>query len=635
MISSAQWQQANQEFIEIALERVRFRLALMAGTDENLLAEDIAVLDRRLVAATERMPAPSAFHQLCESFRLTDFEAELVLLCAAMETLPRFGDLCAACQGDPLLTFPTFGLAMAALPNPSWVAVSPAGVLRKLRLIEVEGGLSLVRNRIRISERLLHFLLGLDILEPSLPFITRCEPVDTPASAMALRLRDVTMAWVGHRARTMQIVGQNAERCFVEACQCIGLQPFRVDAVNLPEPIEEFADVWAREALLTTGALLVTNPEANLPAVTKLAARANFPLYLATSERVDLPDTVDTYLDPAPTAEVTDLWARALGDKAGPLLGELEILSETFRLNPDQIQGIADLAGGAPDVKAALWDGCRAATRRRLDQIAHRIQSQMRWADLVVADDTKAVLTDIASHVRNRSRVYGEWGFGERNVRGLGISALFAGPSGTGKTLAAEVIAGELNLDLYVIDLSQLVSKYIGETEKNLRRVFQAAEGAGAVLVFDEADAVFGQRSEVRDSHDRYANMEVSYLLQLTESYRGLVILTTNMRQSLDQAFMRRIRFVAHFAFPEYAQRRAMWERAFPERVPMTELDYDALAKLNLTGGNIRSIAINAAFRAAAEGTPVTMGQIAIAARAEFAKHDRPVPEHELSGDGW
>jgi SpoVK/Ycf46/Vps4 family AAA+-type ATPase len=214
--------------------------------------------------------------------------------------------------------------------------------------------------------------------------------------------------------------------------------------------------------------------------------------------------------------------------------------------------------------------------------------------------------------------------------RGFGISALFAGESGTGKTMAAEVIANHLRLHLYRIDLSAVVSKYIGETEKNLRRVFDAAESGGAILFFDEADALFGKRSEVRDSHDRYANIEINYLLQRMEAYRGLAILATNMRGALDGAFMRRLRFVITFPFPGLAQRMAIWRNAWPPETPVGELDYDHLARLGLTGGSIANIALNAAFTAADAGSPVTMAHVLDAARTEFQKLERPINETDF-----
>jgi vesicle-fusing ATPase len=212
------------------------------------------------------------------------------------------------------------------------------------------------------------------------------------------------------------------------------------------------------------------------------------------------------------------------------------------------------------------------------------------------------------------------------------MTALFAGPSGTGKTMAAEVLANELQLDLYRIDLSQVVSKYIGETEKNLNRIFGAAEANGAILLFDEADALFGKRSEVKDSHDRYANVEISYLLQRMEAYRGPAILTTNFRSSLDLAFLRRLRFVVEFPFPDAKQRAAIWERIFPQQTPLSEVDSDRLARLALAGGAIRTIAINAAYSAAEEGTAVAQRHILAAARREYAKLDKPITAAEFGG---
>ena len=228
--------------------------------------------------------------------------------------------------------------------------------------------------------------------------------------------------------------------------------------------------------------------------------------------------------------------------------------------------------------------------------------------------------------------MYQEWGFESLLRRGLGVTALFAGGSGTGKTLAAEVIAGELGVDLFVIDLSQVVSKYIGETEKNLRRVFDAAERGGALLLFDEADALFGKRSEIKDSHDRYANLEVSYLLMRMEAYRGLAVLTTNMKKALDSAFLRRIRFVVDFPFPEVPERAEIWRRVIPERTPSEGLDVDRLAQLTVTGGSIRNIALAGAFLAADEGSPLRMRHMLAATRTEYLKLERSLTPSEVSG---
>jgi SpoVK/Ycf46/Vps4 family AAA+-type ATPase len=219
------------------------------------------------------------------------------------------------------------------------------------------------------------------------------------------------------------------------------------------------------------------------------------------------------------------------------------------------------------------------------------------------------------------------WGFGESITRGSGITALFAGQSGTGKSMAAEVLAGELGLALYRIDLSGVVSKYIGETERNLRKVFDAADEGGCLLLFDEADALFGRRSEVKDSHDRYANIEVNYLLQRMEDYRGVAILTTNQRRALDRAFLRRLRFVVNFPFPSPRERELLWQRAFPARAPVADLDVSRLTKLATTGGMIRNIAFNSAFCAAGRGVPVTTELVLEMARVEFRKLQLPVSD--------
>jgi SpoVK/Ycf46/Vps4 family AAA+-type ATPase len=297
----------------------------------------------------------------------------------------------------------------------------------------------------------------------------------------------------------------------------------------------------------------------------------------------------------------------------------------------DALARISDDSG--TDLARAVWDACRTHARPRLEDLAQRIEPGADWEHLVLPVAQREILRDIAVHVRHRLTVYEHWGFGRSGARGLGISALFAGASGTGKTMAAEVLARELRLDLHRIDLSSVVSKYIGETEKNLRRIFDAAEEGGAILLFDEADALFGKRSEVKDSHDRYANIEVSYLLQRMECYRGLAILTTNFRSALDAAFLRRIRFVVQFPFPDAEQRAEIWRRIFPPATPTEGLDPALLARLSVAGGSIRNIAMHAAFLAVDRGEPVGMAHVLRAAQGEFSKLERPLIDAEI--EGW
>jgi SpoVK/Ycf46/Vps4 family AAA+-type ATPase len=313
----------------------------------------------------------------------------------------------------------------------------------------------------------------------------------------------------------------------------------------------------------------------------------------------------------------------------------VDTLVSQFSLDSARIQSVAAQVRSRKaitELPEILWDACRLQARPRLEGLAQRIDTLPAWDVLVLPEKQKELLRLIAVHVRQRRTVYQDWGFASKGSRGLGISALFAGPSGTGKTMAAEVLANDLRLDLYRIDLSQVVSKYIGETEKNLRRVFDAADEGAAVLLFDEADALFGKRTEVKDSHDRYANIEISYLLQRMEAYRGLAILTTTRKNALDQAFLRRIRFVVDFPFPGVPERAEIWRGIFPAATPTEGLRVERLARLNAAGGNIRNIALGAAFLAADAGEPVRMTHLLSATRQEFAKIEKPLSDAEVAG---
>jgi SpoVK/Ycf46/Vps4 family AAA+-type ATPase len=333
------------------------------------------------------------------------------------------------------------------------------------------------------------------------------------------------------------------------------------------------------------------------------------------------------------TAEQQEAWGAALGDRAGD---SPPLLAGQFDLSLSTIADVArtvledDREPDGRTLHARLWEACLAASRPRLDALAERLDPKATWNDIVLPDQEMRLLWELAGQVELRAKVYDEWGFRRRMNRGLGISALFAGESGTGKTMAAEVLANHLHLNLYRIDLSAVVSKYIGETEKNLRRLFDAAEDGGALLFFDEADALFGKRSEVKDSHDRYANIEINYLLQRMEAYAGLAILGTNMKEALDQAFLRRLRYIVRFPFPAQAERRAIWERAFPPETPTEDLDLDFLARLTMTGGSIHAVALNAAFLAAQGRDAVSMDLVLDAVRTELRKQDRPLNENEL-----
>ncbi len=415
-----------------------------------------------------------------------------------------------------------------------------------------------------------------------------------------------------------------------------------------PADLEALIRLWARDAALLTSALLLDCTSLDpadvvrVSTVIRLIERVSGAVFVSTRERLQLLQRPTITFDVAKPRldEQRAVWQSALGPIAAPLNGQIDLLVTQFNLGAPAIRAAsAEVFGrmGAvanTDLSSMLWNICRSQARPRLDDLAQRIESPATWDDLILPEAQRQTLRDIASHVRQRMRVYEQWGFAQKGSRGLGISALFAGQSGTGKTLAAEVLANTLNLDLYRIDLSAVVSKYIGETEKNLHRIFDAAEEGGAILLFDEADALFGKRSEVKDSHDRYANIEVSYLLQRMESYHGLAILTTNLKSALDTAFLRRIRFVVQFPFPDVAQRTEIWRRVFPPHAPTESLKWERLGQLNVAGGNIRNIALNAAFLAAddpAAGTQIQMRHVLRAARTEYAKLEKTLTEAEIT----
>jgi hypothetical protein len=401
--------------------------------------------------------------------------------------------------------------------------------------------------------------------------------------------------------------------------------------------------LWERDARLGATALLIdcTRFDGGEPArehaVDRLLEVCAAPLLVAgASGRQPRGRPVAVFdVPPSSAVEQRGVWTAALGELADGLNGTVDRLVSQFSLSPAQIrdscaQAQAGQMADGGDAAAALWEACRGQAQFSGGDLAVRVEAVAGWDDLVLPEAQARVLREIALQVTSRFRVYETWGFGRASSRGLGITALFSGPSGTGKTMAAEVLARHLRLDLCRIDLSQVVSKYIGETEKNLGRVFDGAEPGGAVLLFDEADALFGKRSEVRDSHDRYANIEVSYLLQRMEAYRGLAILTTNLREALDPAFERRLRFLVSFPFPDEGARAEIWRRAFPPAAPTEGLDIGRLARLDATGGSIRNIALGAAFRAAADDRPVRMADLAEAARSEYAKLHRPLTEAEI-----
>ncbi|HWQ13305.1 MAG TPA: ATP-binding protein, partial [Roseiflexaceae bacterium] len=346
-------------------------------------------------------------------------------------------------------------------------------------------------------------------------------------------------------------------------------------------------------------------------------------------------------LPPPGYGERERLWRERLGADA-PDDATLQALASTFRLSPGQIRDAVRMAralagwrgnrDGARLSAQELFAACRAQSSGRLDSLAHKIRATYTWEDIVLPPDQLAQLREICLQVRHRRTVLERWGFDHHLAMGKGVNVLFAGPSGTGKTMAAEIIAADLGLELYKVDLATMVSKYIGETEKNLDRIFTAAREANAILFFDEADAIFGKRSEVKDAHDRYANIEVGYLLQKMEEYDGVVILATNLRKNMDEAFVRRLHVAIDFPFPEEADRLRIWRKVFPRETPLApDVDLGFLARqFKLAGGNIRNAALLAAFLAAEEGAAVGLAHLVHAVRREYQKIGKLAPQADF-----
>ncbi len=604
-----------------------------------------AALDAQIRGGAAGRPEEdgSSIDLLAGLFGLSPAAREVLLLAAGAELDTSVAAQVAKLRGMAGEARADVATALAHVPDGGWEALCPGAPLRHWRLVELRGRGPLLRQEIAVDERVLNFLTGLGYIDARLEGILRpLAPTPDPSPAEAALAARLAGAWdTPGRWPVLVVSGSDAaalRSVMRDVARRSGLNAVGLDAGSLPaEPAaaQALAVLIDRELALSGAALVIESPDAN---AARLADQLAGPVALIGRD-LSAPGTRPRLrADLAPEARTGRrlIWQQALGPRAEALGTGLDRLAEQFALDRGGIEAAATAALAVPPAPerlfGALWEATREQARRGLDGLADRIVSTAGWDDLVLPPDQAAQLRELADHVHQAWRVRDAWGWEARSARGLGAAALFAGPSGTGKTLAAEVLAGELALDLYRIDLSQVVSKYIGETEKNLERIFAAAEAGGAILLFDEADALFGKRSEVRDSHDRYANVEVSYLLQRMESYRGLAILTSNQRSALDQAFLRRLRAVVTFPFPDLGARAAIWARAFPDATPREGLEPERLARLNLTGGSIRSVALNATFLAAAGDGSVRPEHVLRAARREYAKLDKPFTAAEMGG---
>jgi MoxR-like ATPase len=627
--------------------------AMAAAIEANVAASRAQGTIPRLVALTQR----------CGLARL---DVEVLLVCLAPELDLRYERIFAYLQDDVTrrrpsvdlvlnLLCPSFDAKLAALAR-----FAPGAPLLRHHLVELFDDPSrprtpLLGRQLKVDERIGRFLLGSDEIEPPLRGrVRRVAPrpagaslVDAPA--LAARIEALAAEHARERAVRVHVEGPRGvgKQAWAEAlCARLGLPLLVVDGEALLEPRDAFeanARLAVREAALQGAALywdgvdaLVTpafrrEREALLEAI---AAREGLTLLAGTGawepaqERVPLSFQRVTVARPT-HAERALLWTRALEGESARVVEEITVLASKLRLTGREITvataAARDRARGRATPLAVddLYAGCHAASSRALGELAQRIPCRFTFGDIVLPPDALTQLREICSRVRLRAHVLESWGFDGKLSLGRGTHAIFSGPSGTGKTMAAEIVAGELDLELYKIDLSGVVSKYIGETEKNLARIFSEAEATNAILFFDEADALFGKRSEVKDAHDRYANVETSYLLQRIEEYEGVTILATNLRRNMDDAFMRRMAFSVQFPFPEEAERLRIWSGVWPKATPRADdLDLPFLAsQFKLAGGNIKNVALGAAFLAAAEKEGVvSMRHLVRATRRELQK---------------
>ncbi len=620
-----------------------------------------ARLDAR-AADAEGSGADLRLRRLARSFGLDEADTLILLVAIAPDLDARFERLYAYLHDDVSRRRASAGLALELAGDP------PGGLDGRRRLapgaVLVSGGLVIVEEpsrpfltrALRVPDRVTAHLLGDDRPEPELQALAlEASPTGPDGTeSLARSLEDGTpLCYLRERPGSAGLAFAAA------AIRGVGQPALGIDLERLggDDPAVIAAEV-IREARLR-GAVVLAGPldplaERGAAAVRAFAEAPCQVVLIGTrgwdpgwSREVPLVVEVPLLAEPERRAA----WDIALGADIGPpddepraggaaAVADLDPVAATagFRLDPEQIRRAAIAARRAasserrPLVASDLTAGARAQNAGGLERLARRVQATAAWTGLVLPPDPLSQLHELTARVRHRERVLNGWGLAGSGGRGSGVTALFAGDSGTGKTLSAEVVAAALGLDLYVIDLATVVDKYIGETEKNLDRIFAEADRINGVLLFDEADAIFGKRSEVKDARDRYANVEIAYLLQRMERFDGLAVLTTNLRANLDEAFLRRLDVIVDFPMPEEGDRRRLWELHLPPSLPRADdIDVGFLARaFKLSGGNIRNVCLAAAFLAAADERPVSMTDLVRATEREYQKLGRLTHEAEF-----
>lgn len=620
-------------------------------------------------------------YRLAYLFHLTPFEQDVLLICLAPELDIKYERIYGYLQDDVTRKHPTISLMLDLLcgsdeeRTQARVYFTQQSRLFKYHLVEFcddQSPKSLLSRSLKIDDSIANFLLDINMLDTRLAGFTKVITPTRDLSQLVMEamekerlsaLAERVVSQLENRRLLFYFQGPrgSGKRLTAEAlCQRLGINLLEVDVPllkNTESKWEETITLLFRETLLYPSAVYLQGFDKLIPGEDRhdrerlynhqtiiLAAVESFAAmtFLSGDTPWSPPELLQNHrfikleFPIPPYPQRRQLWDITLED-IGPVSPEVDrdLLANTFKFTGGQIKGAvisarthADI-GNNPENEAPipitmmdLYAGCRSQSNRKLNQVAQKVKPRYKWEDIVLPPDKMSQLQEMYNYIKYKYMVYFQWGFDRKFSLGKGLNALFAGSSGTGKTMAAEIIAYQLKMDLYKIDLSAVVSKYIGETEKNLNKIFKEAETANGILLFDEADALFGKRSEVRDAHDRYANIETNYLLQKMEEHEGIAILTTNFRKNIDDAFTRRFHFVVDFPFPDQEYRMKIWQQIFPAQTPTdSSIDFAFLAKkFKITGGNIKNIALHTAFLAAADKCTLGMEHIIMAIKREYQK---------------